>query len=184
MNGAALTEDHGHPMRLVVPCYYGCSCIKWVNKIKFFTPGHNQKTESQMREFSDRTNQGGVPQNYSDHKPPAIDLASTVVAVEKWEGEDKNIRYKFIGLIWGGIDVRAPNLKLVLRKKGNKKKVILNKKVHFPKRNTLGFTHWEYLWEQPIKGSYLMDLECDDENVLTRRLDQRYYRRVIKIKEA
>ena len=27
MNGAALTADHGAPIRLVVPNYYGCSCI-------------------------------------------------------------------------------------------------------------------------------------------------------------
>src|ERR1700730_13152058 len=33
MNGSPLTSDHGAPVRLVVPGWYGCTCIKWVNEI-------------------------------------------------------------------------------------------------------------------------------------------------------
>ena len=35
MNGAALPADHGAPVRLIVPGWYGCSCIKWVNEIRW-----------------------------------------------------------------------------------------------------------------------------------------------------
>ncbi len=34
MNGHALTPDHGAPVRLVVPGWYGCAWIKWVNDIR------------------------------------------------------------------------------------------------------------------------------------------------------
>ena len=34
MNGAPLTRDHGFPVRLIVPGWYGCSCIKWVDRIE------------------------------------------------------------------------------------------------------------------------------------------------------
>ncbi len=30
MNGAPLPRDHGFPVRLIVPGWYGCACIKWV----------------------------------------------------------------------------------------------------------------------------------------------------------
>ncbi|MEZ4467596.1 MAG: molybdopterin-dependent oxidoreductase [bacterium] len=30
MNGEALPLDHGFPVRLVVPGWYGCTCIKWL----------------------------------------------------------------------------------------------------------------------------------------------------------
>src|SRR5262249_17298348 len=33
MNGAALPLDHGSPVRLVVPGWYGCVAIKWVDEI-------------------------------------------------------------------------------------------------------------------------------------------------------
>jgi DMSO/TMAO reductase YedYZ molybdopterin-dependent catalytic subunit len=29
MNGKPLTKDHGAPIRLIVPGWYGCACIKW-----------------------------------------------------------------------------------------------------------------------------------------------------------
>ena len=32
MNGEPLTADHGAPVRLVVPGWYGCCWIKWVNE--------------------------------------------------------------------------------------------------------------------------------------------------------
>src|SRR5258708_11326167 len=35
MNGRPLTRDHGAPVRLVAPGWYGCTCIKWVNAITF-----------------------------------------------------------------------------------------------------------------------------------------------------
>ena len=34
MNGQPLTLDHGAPVRLVVPGWYGCSWIKWVNEVR------------------------------------------------------------------------------------------------------------------------------------------------------
>jgi len=33
MNESPLTPDHGAPVRLVVPGWYGCACIKWVTRI-------------------------------------------------------------------------------------------------------------------------------------------------------
>src|SRR6185369_11123622 len=34
MNGAPLAREHGSPIRLIVPGWYGCACIKWVNRIE------------------------------------------------------------------------------------------------------------------------------------------------------
>lgn len=33
MNGEALPEDHGHPLRLVVPRWYGMASVKWLRRI-------------------------------------------------------------------------------------------------------------------------------------------------------
>jgi DMSO/TMAO reductase YedYZ molybdopterin-dependent catalytic subunit len=55
MNGAPLTRDHGFPLRLIVPGWYGCSCIKWVDRIDL-VPDDAPAT-TQMREFAARTHQ-------------------------------------------------------------------------------------------------------------------------------
>ena len=33
LNGAALAQEHGFPVRLVVPGYYGTNCVKWLSRI-------------------------------------------------------------------------------------------------------------------------------------------------------
>jgi DMSO/TMAO reductase YedYZ molybdopterin-dependent catalytic subunit len=52
MNGAPLALDHGAPVRLFVPGWYGCACIKWVNEIRLV--GENEPATSQMQEFAAR----------------------------------------------------------------------------------------------------------------------------------
>ena len=59
LNGAPLPADHGAPVRLVVPGWYGCTCIKWVNELRFV--GEDEPATSQMREFASRTHQNGTP---------------------------------------------------------------------------------------------------------------------------
>ena len=59
LNGAPLPADHGAPVRLVVPGWYGCTCIKWVNELRFV--GEEEPATSQMREFASRTHQSGTP---------------------------------------------------------------------------------------------------------------------------
>jgi len=51
--GAGLTAHHGAPLRLVVPSFYGCASIKWVNRITVVDGGAMPPT-SQMREFRGR----------------------------------------------------------------------------------------------------------------------------------
>src|SRR5215831_8420159 len=59
LDGAPLPPDHGAPVRLVVPGWYGCTCIKWVNELRFV--GEDEPATSQMQEFASRTMQTGTP---------------------------------------------------------------------------------------------------------------------------
>ena len=58
MNGAPLTADHGAPVRLVVPSWYGCSWIKWVDRLSLV--GADAPTPTHMVEFLTRTQQSGI----------------------------------------------------------------------------------------------------------------------------
>ncbi len=105
MNGAPLTRDHGFPARLIVPGWYGCSCIKWVDRIDL-VPDDAPAT-SQMREFAARTHQpteelraGGVAPA-RDFIAASIDTAAMPVRVEKWLAGGR-LEYRITGIIWGG----------------------------------------------------------------------------------
>ncbi len=81
MNGVPLPKDHGHPVRLVMPGWYGCTCIKWVNRIvpvddTALATGH-------MREYARRTHQVGKPKLAKDFKPALIDVAAMPIRVEQ-----------------------------------------------------------------------------------------------------
>src|SRR5262249_47478337 len=58
MEGAPLRPDHGDPLRLVVPGWYGCTAIKWVDEIALVDD--DAPATDQMREYAGRT-----------HQPPA-----------------------------------------------------------------------------------------------------------------
>ena len=99
MNGEPLTPDHGAPVRLVVPGWYGCSWIKWVNELRIV--GADEPTTLQMKEFSLRTHQGRIPTLAKDYEPPVIDLAATPIRVEKRRVNGR-LQYRVIGIVWGG----------------------------------------------------------------------------------
>jgi DMSO/TMAO reductase YedYZ molybdopterin-dependent catalytic subunit len=74
MNGAALPPDHGFPIRLLVPGWYGCTCIKWVDQIELVDDG--ALATSQMNEFASRTHQPEAFELARDYLPAAIDAAA------------------------------------------------------------------------------------------------------------
>src|SRR5258708_38345155 len=88
MNGQPLSKDHGAPVRLVVPGWYGCASIKWVNAITFVD--ENFLATSQMQEFAARTDQQGVPKLARDYRPAIIDQAAMPIRVEKWLVNGRN----------------------------------------------------------------------------------------------
>src|SRR6266566_2842961 len=99
LNGQPLPKDHGAPVRLVVPGWYGCTSIKWVNEITLVE--QEVEATSQMREYAARTLQKGVPQLAKDFQPAAIDQAAMPIRIEKWTIADK-IQYRVVGIAWGG----------------------------------------------------------------------------------
>ena len=99
MNRKPLTKDHGAPIRLIVPGWYGCACIKWVNKITLVD--ETAEATSQMQEFAVRTGQQGVPKLPRDYKPATIDQAAMPTRIEKWLVNDR-IDYRVNGILWGG----------------------------------------------------------------------------------
>jgi DMSO/TMAO reductase YedYZ molybdopterin-dependent catalytic subunit len=175
MDGQPLTRDHGAPVRLVVPGWYGCACIKWLNEIRVVPD--SAETTSQMQEFAFRTMQRGSPKLVRDYHAPVIDQAAMVTRVEKWRVGER-IKYRVAGIMWGGT---APVKRLEIRFNPEEDYVSVDE---FHQGSNDPWSFWSHSWSPAAPGSYLLRLRVADPAMQTRRLDMGFYVREIEISEV
>jgi DMSO/TMAO reductase YedYZ molybdopterin-dependent catalytic subunit len=175
MNGDALPADHGAPVRLVVPGWYGCTCIKWVNELRFV--GVDEPATSQMLEFAKRTMQVGSPTLARDFQPAEIDVAAMPVRVEKWRVAGA-IRYRVVGIEWGGAAL-PPSLEINF---GSAEWLAVDRRTGVADSST--WRLWEHQFAPSTPGVYPITLRVPDRSVRTRRLDAAFYLREISIDEV
>lgn len=176
MNGGPLPPDHGAPVRLVVPGWYGCAWIKWVHEIQLVGP--DEPSSAQMREFASRTHQDGIPALARDFAPPAIDLAATPVRVEKRRVEGR-LEYRVVGIVWGG-DRTVERLLIRFSAGG----AFVPFEICPPARTHRMWSLWEYRWRPAEPGIYDIVLRAADTSIRTRRLDMYFYTRRVLIDEV
>jgi DMSO/TMAO reductase YedYZ molybdopterin-dependent catalytic subunit len=176
MNGEPLTPDHGAPVRLVVPGWYGCSWIKWVNELRVV--GADEPTTLQMKEFSLRTHQGSIPTLARNYEPPIIDLAATPIRVEKRRVAGR-LQYRIIGIVWGG-DRAVDRLAIRFAAGEQPRPFTLCPSPQTHRTWSL----WDYRWEPRSPGLYTIALTAVDSSIRTRRLDVSYYVRRVVIDEV
>lgn len=176
MNGQQLSRDHGAPLRLVVPGWYGCVWIKWVDQVSLVTA--DAPATSQMREFAARTHQAGMPARAGDFAPATIDTAAMPIRVETWIA-DGRIVYRVVGIVWGG---SKPTNDLLIRFKGNEPWAPVSN-CPLP-ASTATWSLWSHTWRPPEPGRYQIALRVKDPAVRTRRLDLYFYLREVSIDEV
>lgn len=175
MNGVPLARDHGYPVRLVMPGWYGCTCAKWVNEIVLLDD--LAPATAQMKEYAARTHQAGVPHLAGDFEPAIIDQVAMAVRVEKWCVAGA-IRYRVIGILWGGqTAVKA----LMIRFNPALGYEPVRGYVH---ETNATWTLWSHAWRPKERGRYAIQLKIDDPGIRTRRLDAGYYVRRVEIKDV
>ncbi len=175
MNGQTLTRDHGAPVRLVIPGWYGCACIKWVNSIAVVDEG--AEATSQMQEYAARTLQEGIPQLARDFQTATIDHAAMPVRVEKWIVAGKP-RYRIVGILWGG---SVPVATLKIRFNPDEEFAPVK---GFRQVKTDPWTIWTHSWSPHAPGKYSIRLAVADPPVRARKLDSGYYVRSVNISEV
>jgi DMSO/TMAO reductase YedYZ molybdopterin-dependent catalytic subunit len=175
MNGELLPPDHGAPVRLVVPGWYACTWIKWVNEIR--VTGTDEPATTQMKEFAGRTHQAGRPDFARDYTPADIQPAAAPVRVEK-RRDQNGIYYRIVGIIWGG-EKPVDRLAIRFRRDGAW--------TAFPvcpaPATTRTWSLWEYRWTPAAAGVYDISLAVPDRSIPQRRLDIGYYMRQVRIDE-
>ena len=175
MNGDAVPADHGKPVRLAVPGWYGCSWIKWVNEIRLVGP--DEPATSQMVEFAARTHQSAPHKFARDYAPADIQTAATPVRIEKRKGSN-GLEYRIVGIVWGGT---KPVTRLAIRF-GNDQPPTPFEICPTPKTHTM-WQLWEYRWKPSAPGTYDITMSVPDTSIPQRRLTSGYYMRQVKIDE-
>jgi DMSO/TMAO reductase YedYZ molybdopterin-dependent catalytic subunit len=182
MNGEPLPRDHGAPVRLIVPGWYGCACIKWVDRLAL-VPDEAPAT-TQMQEFAARTHQNLAQLRASDPPlardwiPAVIDTAAMPVRVEKWIVSGR-VEYRITGIIWGGTQ---PTNALSIRFKSTLPWVPV---ANCPlPASTLTWSVWTHTWRPDAPGRYQIVLKVNDPTIRTRRLDLFFYVREIQINDV
>ena len=174
MNGQPLPADHGGPVRLVVPGWYGCAWIKWVNEIRLV--GLQEPATSQMREFAARTHQTRAFDLAREYAPADIQTAATPIRVEKRQGPN-GLEYRVVGIVWGGT---KPVDRLAIRfgpRDPWKGFVICP-----APRTSATWSLWDYRWRPSAPGVYDIALLAD-ATVSQRRLTMGYYVRSVRVDE-
>ena len=174
MNGEPLPADHGFPVRLVIPGWYGCTMAKWVDTITWVDD--TTPATSQMVEFSSRTHQPGTPTLAVDFIPAVIDRAAMPVRVERWTDAGGETAYLIIGIIWGGEQVTDD---LIIHFDGDGGRPV--QQCELPE-HTRTWALWSHVWRPEKKnGTYEIAMSIDNAAVRTRRLDDDYYARSVDL---
>jgi DMSO/TMAO reductase YedYZ molybdopterin-dependent catalytic subunit len=176
MNGVPVPADHGKPVRLAVPGWYGCSWIKWVNEIRLVGP--DEPSTSQMVEFAGRTHQREPHKLAKDYTPADIQTAATPVRVEK-RRTPSGLEYRIVGIVWGGA---KPVDRLAIRFKKDDEFAPFTV-CPTPKTHAM-WSLWEYRWRPTAPGTYDIALKVADASVPQRRLETGYYMRQVRIEEV
>ena len=176
MNGERLPCDHGFPVRLIVPGWYGCCCVKWVDRIELVDD--TASATSQMLEFSTRTHQGGRHLLAKDYIPANMDQAAMPIRIEKWAVGGK-ITYFIVGVMWGGEKLTKD---LLVRFNSNDEQIPVQNVLGQSRNQTWGL--WSHRWSPVAPGHYDITLKAADSTVRTRRLDIEYYRRSVEVDEV
>ena len=193
MNGVPVPADHGKPVRLGVPGWYGCAWIKWVNEMRLVGP--EEPATTQMVEFAGRTHQSEPHKLAKDFTPADIQTAATPVRVEK-RRTASGLEYRIVGIVWGGtkpVDRLAIRFsKAEPRTQGSG----ISAQGPRPQSDFVPFSIcpapktpamwslWEYRWRPNAPGTYDIALKVADASVPQRRLESGYYMRQVKIEEV
>jgi hypothetical protein len=172
MNGASLGADHGAPLRLVVPGWYACAAVKWVDRMVLVD--ETAPTTPQMKEYSPHTNQGGVPALAREFQSPAVGPAALPVRVEKSKQAGRTL-YRIFGLAWGGFrGTDALTIRFDPEAEAHPVAIALP---------GTSWTLWTHEWKAARPGTYKVELRIADA-ARGRRLASGFYTRSIRIDDV
>jgi DMSO/TMAO reductase YedYZ molybdopterin-dependent catalytic subunit len=169
MNGVPLAPDHGFPLRLVVPGWYGCVAIKWVNEIAYLA-GDGPPT-AHMQDFASLI-QPVSPRLVREFRPATIEAAAVATRVSKLTKRGSPA-YRVSGIAWGGGQpIRALGIRFT-------PDAVFGRVDAIADGDGSTWRQWSHVFEPPRRGRYRIELSVWEPRLPAWRLDQGHYGREV-----
>lgn len=157
MNGETLSSQHGFPLRLVVPGWYGMASVKWLREITALTRSFNGFFQSQEYVY---IGEQGIP----DQTPVTyMRVRSLIIEPEDSSGLKKG-EIRMSGIAWSG-DGAVVKVELSFDGGDSWKETTLQ-----ASSSTYEVTRWEYDWQPKSAGRYEIISRATDSSGNTQPL--------------
>jgi DMSO/TMAO reductase YedYZ molybdopterin-dependent catalytic subunit len=157
MNGETLSSQHGFPLRLVVPGWYGMASVKWLREITALTRSFNGFFQSQEYVY---IGEQGIP----DQTPVTyMRVRSLIIEPEDSSGLKKG-EIRLSGIAWSG-DGAVVKVELSFDGGDSWKETTLQES-----SSTYEVTRWEYDWQPKSAGRYKIISRATDSSGNTQPL--------------
>jgi len=145
MNGLPLEKDHGAPLRLIVPGWFGITWVKWLTRIELLDRRYMSKYMA--REYvTIRGEERDGKTIWRETSVGPLDVKSVVARVVR--RKDGSLRVT--GAAWtDGTPLQRVELKI---DNGNWASVELDK----TRRSKYSWTFWNYGWKNPSAGDHTL----------------------------
>lgn len=148
MNGEPLTREHGYPLRLIVPGWYGMASVKWLRRISIL----NEKFSGFFQ-----TDRYVIEEDDGKVKPLANMNVKSLIS---WPQKGASLSMKthnISGLAWSGFaEIRHVEFS------DDGGETWRDAEMVGP-RYRYAWQQWNYLWHPPAPGHYTLMARAEDE---------------------
>ena len=161
MNGMPLLPQHGAPLRIIVPGWYGMASVKWLNKIEALTKPFDGFQQVKTYLFKQNKNDPGEPIR-------EIRVKSLMVppGVPDWTSRKRFVKsghVELVGRAWSGGGVAIKKVEINIA--GNWHTAELSQT-----NGRYAWTKWTFNW-QAEAGEYVLRCRATDANGNVQPLD-------------
>ena len=164
MNGAPLLPQHGFPLRLVVPGWYGMASVKWLDRIEAIGRRFDGHQQAHAYTYRQRRGEPGIPATTMRVKslmvPPGMpDWYTRRRLVERGPGE-------LFGRAWSGGGVPVARVEVAVD--GDWREAALD-----PAAGQYAWHGWRFTWHAE-PGEHELMCRATDANGDVQPVEQRY----------
>ena len=161
MNGQPLLPQHGAPLRVVVPGWYGMASVKWLNKVEALTENYTGLQQIQNYRFRQYPEEEGSPITL-------IRVKSLMVppGVPDWLSRDRCVdsgEVTIVGRAWSGGGHKITKVEFGVNGDWRNAQII----GHIGK---YAWTRWQYIWNA-VPGEHLLQCRATDETGETQPIE-------------
>jgi DMSO/TMAO reductase YedYZ molybdopterin-dependent catalytic subunit len=161
MNGAALPPQHGFPLRLVVPGWYGMASVKWLSRIEVLAEGFGGYQQAANYIYRQQAGDAGTPVTTMRVKslmvPPGI---------PHWYSRRRIVErgpVELVGRAWSGGGVAVVAVAVGVDR-------IWNEAALDPSQGAYAWRGWRYRWDA-TPGEHILECRATDANGQAQPLD-------------